>query len=182
MVKKIFLIIFLFLFFKPFFVSAKEAAESAKISYKTILQEDSRTLFYKKAAIKNILEKYHSPLVDSADTFIKVCLDYKFNCYLLPAIAGTESTFGRYLITSSFNPFGWGGGRIFFKNWKEAIEKVAFGLKENYINCGLTTIESIGKVYSKNPNWSKNVLFFIKKFQEEEENLRLYFEKNTVKL
>jgi hypothetical protein len=180
--KKIFLMIVLFLFLNPFFVFGKEAGESAKITYKTILQEEPKTVFYQKAAIKNILEKYHSPLIGEVDTFIKVCYQYQLDCYLLPSIAGIESTFGQYLIPSSFNPFGWGGGKIFFKNFKEAIEKVASALKNNYIDRGLTTVETIGKVYSESPSWSQKVLFFINQFKKEEENLRLYFEKNTVKL
>jgi len=181
MSKKIFLIIFLFLFLTPSFVLGKEAGESAKITYKTILQEVP-TLFYKKTAIRNILKKYQSPLAEFTDSFIQVCLNYQINCYLLPAIAGVESTFGRYILPYSFNPFGWGGGQIVFKNWEEAIEKVGFGIKKNYIDYGLTSIEAIANLYSQNPNWSKNVWFFINQFEKEEENLRLYFEKNKVKL
>jgi len=183
--KTIFNIIFLFLFLNPFFVFGKEAGESSKITYKTILQEEleeKKAIFYKKISIKNILEKYQSPLSDYVDNFIKVCYEKQINCYLLPSIAGVESTFGRYIIPLSFNPFGWGGGKIIFKNWEEAIEKVSEGLKKNYFDRGLTTIESIGKVYAESLLWSSKVLFFMNEFQKEEENIRLYFEKNNVKL
>ena len=174
--------IFLFIFLKPFFVFGKEAGESAKITYEIILQEETKKVFYQKATIKNILEKYRSPLTSEVDTFINVCYQYQIDCYLIPAIAGVESTFGHYFIPSSFNPFGWGGGKIFFKNFQEAIEKVAYGLKSNYIDRGLITIEAIGKVYAESPFWTQKVLFFIDQFKKEEENIRLYFGKNTVKL
>ena len=172
----------MFLFLNPFFVFGKEAGESGKMTYKTTLQEEKKIIFYKKIAIKNLLEKYQSPLSGYADVFIKVCYEKQINCYLLPSIAGVESTFGRYIIHSSFNPFGWGGGKIIFKNWEEAIEKVSEGLKNNYFDRGLTSIESIGKVYAESPSWSSKVIFFMNEFQKEEENIRLYFEKNEVEL
>jgi len=193
--KIIFALILIIISSRLFFVSAnnrdREAGHSASISYKKILYISSNNIelslidnpfFYKKYAIKKVLERYNSPLFDSVDDFIKVCLDYQINCYFLPAIAGLESTFGHYILPNSFNPFGWGGGYIIFKNWADGIEKVGQGLKNNYLNRGLKTIEEIGTIYSENPTWAVRVRFFITQFEKEEENLRLYFEKNEVKL
>ena len=194
--KKIIFILFLInIFFYPFFVFAedknKEAGRSAYISYKKILYKYSsdissfsidRYFFYKKYTIKKILEKYNSPLVNNVDDFIQSCFYYEIDCYFLPAIAGLESKFGHYVIPNSFNPFGWGGGYIFFTNWADAIDKVAYGIKNNYLNRGLENIEQIGRIYSESSNWAKKIEFFINEFEKEEENLRLYFEKNEVKL
>ena len=193
--KIIFALILIIISSRLFFVSAndrdREAGHSASISYKKILylspndvslSSVDRQFFYKKYAIKKVLEKYNSPLVNNVDDFIKACLDYQIDCYFLPAITGLESTFGHYILPNSFNPFGWGGGYIVFKSWGEGIDKVAYGLKNNYLNRGLKTIEEIGAIYSESPTWAKRVQFFINEFEKEEENLRLYFEKNEVKL
>jgi len=181
-----FIFTIILLIFSKLVVSAEEksieAGQSAIISYKIILEVDNKLLFYKKYAIKNVLSKYNSPLVNNVDSFIDACLTYQIDCYLLPAISGLESTFGHYIFPDSYNPFGWGGGHIIFKDWNEAIDKVAFGLKYSYFNKGLTTIESIGSLYSQSPNWAVRIKFFINQFEEEEKNLRLYFEKNEVKL
>lgn len=170
---------------------SREAGHSAKISYNKILSSYlnysllpsvENEMFYKKYAIKNVLERYNSPLINNIDDFIDVCLDYKIDCYLLPAIAGLESTFGYYILPNSYNPFGWGGGYIIFRSWADGINTVAKGLKNNYLNRGLKTVEEIGSVYSESPTWAIRVQFFINEFEKEEENLRLYFEKNEVKL
>jgi len=193
--KIILILVLITILFYPFFVFAddknKEAGRSAYISYKKILYTPSNDFllssingqfFYKKYTIKKVLEKYNSPLVDNVDDFIKVCFDHEIDCYFLPAIAGLESTFGNYILPNSFNPFGWGGGYIVFKSWSEGINKVAYGLKNNYLNRGLKNVEEIGSVYSESPNWAERVNFFINEFKKEEENLRLYFEKNELKL
>jgi len=186
MKKIIFLIAFFFLFIKNSIIFAneasKEAGQSAIISYKIKLQEKNKDFFYKKLSIKNIFDKYNSPLSSSVDSFINSCIKYDFNCYLLPAIAGLESTFGRFILPNSYNPFGWGGGYIIFKNWDEAIESVASGLYYNYYNYGLNTIELIAPVYSESLTWAQRVRYFINQFKKEEEKIRLYFEKNPVYL
>ena len=138
--------------------------------------------FYKKLAIKKILEKNNSPLIVSVDQFINTCNDYNFDCYLLPAIAGLESSFGRFVYPNSYNPFGWGGGYIMFNNWDEAIEIVGKNIKINYINKGLDSIDKIGMFYCENPTWSTRIKWFIKQFEEEEEKIRLSFSKNRIEL
>ena len=47
---------------------------------------------------------------------------------LLPAIAVKESTGGKFIPRGSFNPFGWGSGRIFFSDFRQAIRTVAKNL------------------------------------------------------
>lgn len=193
--KKIFFILTFLIFFNTKFVLAteenKKAGYSSIVSYKKILYESNFDLsqftfgnnrFFKKYTIKKVLERYKSPLKENIDDFIRVCINHEIDCYLLPSIAGLESTFGHYIFPDSFNPFGWGGGYIIFKDFKEAIEKVASSLKNNYLNRGLLTVEQIATVYSESPIWAKRVRFFIREFEKEENNLRLYFEKYEVKL
>ena len=193
--KIIFALILIIISSRLFFVSAndrdREAGHSASISYKKILylspndvslSSVDRQFFYKKYAIKKVLEKYNSPLVNNVDDFIKTCVNYQIDCYLLPSISGVESTFGRHINPNSYNPFGWDRGYAIFKNFADGIEKVGYHLKNNYINDGLSTIENIGSRYSESQAWASRVYFFINEFQNEEKKFRLYFEKNEVKL
>jgi hypothetical protein len=141
------------------------AANSA--SMPTIKTQDEYII--KLLVIKKILNKYNSPLVSISDTFIVNCVKYNLDCYLLPAIAGLESTFGHYIYNNSYNPFGWGGGYIIFKDWKEGIEIVARGLKQNYIDKGANDIYKIGKIYAPpSKTWAYKVDFFMKEFYNEE--------------
>lgn len=180
----IFFITGLLFFPKPLFAE-KIAENSAKISLKKEPQNQKNLIFYQKKelAIKNVLEKYNSPLKGEYKTFVDVCKKYNLDCYLLPSIAGLESTFGKFIFPSSYNPFGWGGGYIIFSSWKEAINTVGQKLRENYIDkWGLKTVEEIGPVYSESPTWSQRVNFFINEFKKEEKKYLLQTEDFPVKL
>ncbi len=179
------LIITGFLLLLPSFVFAYDVAgDSARLKYLSLAQktDNSQNLYPIKRAIKQVLEKYNSPLVEEVDNFVFACVTYQLNCYLLPSIAGLESTFGRFIYPNSYNPFGWGGGYIIFSSWKEAIEEVASGLRNNYINRGADNLWSIGRIYSESPTWASRVQFFINQFTLEEEKILLFLEKNSVKL
>lgn len=172
------LILLLYFFIGP---SSKKALA---FSFKTHQQSNSAIIikpstnnqnqyFYKQQAIKKILTDYHSPLSDSVDSFVKVCFKYNLDCYLLPAIAGVESSFGKFISPNSYNPFGWGGGYIIFKNWQEAIETVAKALKENYLDRGIVNLFQIGSIYAPpSKSWPNKVDFFMKKFYQEEEKIK----------
>ena len=77
----------------------------------------NNNILIKKVAIYRTLAKYNSPLVNEVDAFLNACMSYGINCYLLPSISGVESTFGRFLMPDSHNPFGWGGGYLYFPSW-----------------------------------------------------------------
>ncbi len=120
-------------------------------------------------AIYRTLARYNSPLVTEVDAFLNACMSYGINCYLLPAISGVESTFGRFLMPDSHNPFGWGGGYLYFPSWQVSFLTVAKGLRENYIDHGLTSVEMIGPVYAPpSSTWSGKVLLFMRVFASEE--------------
>lgn len=129
----------------------------------------------KEIAIRNYLEKNDSPMVEATRSFIKACRKYQLDCFLLPSIAGLESTFGRFILPGSYNPFGWARGNMIFKDWDEAIMTVADGLKNNYINKGAKSVEEIGSIYSESPTWAVRVNYFINKFNQELDNVELFF-------
>ncbi|MCX7881327.1 MAG: hypothetical protein N2482_02320 [Patescibacteria group bacterium] len=163
---------FIFLFSPLTVYSQNVAGDSATISSADFINLNSK-LVLKKIGLYRVLKQHDSPLVNSVDKFLIVCQKYQIDCYLLPSIAGVESTFGKYIYPQSFNPFGWGRGLIIFSSWDEAIETVAKNLKLKYINKGANTIEEIGLIYCENPDWSKKVRYFYNLFKKEEENLLL---------
>lgn len=160
------------------------AGNSAKINYTQLSNkeyENSQDLFIKKMAIKNYILKYNAPLAEETDAFIKACTQYDLDCYLLPAISGIESSFGKYLRPGTFNPFGWGRGDIPFASFSDAIMTVGKGLRENYINKGATSVEQIGRIYCEGDTWAGKVTYFMNQLEKEEKNL-LLLSTNTVSL
>jgi hypothetical protein len=187
---KIFLsvVFFTLLFgFSPQKASAQVAGSSATIGARIGTDSarifiDKKNLAIKKIAIKKVLERYNSPMVNEVDSFISACDTYELDCYLLPSIAGLESSFGRFLMPNSYNPFGWGGGHIYFKSWDDGIDTVAKGLRNNYMNKGATSLESIGRIYSESPTWAPRVRTFMSQMEKEEEKNQLFFSVDRVQL
>lgn len=134
-----------------------------------IIDNYNSNILIKKVAIYRTLEKYNSPLVSEVDAFLNACLSYDINCYLLPSISGVESTFGRFLLPGSYNPFGWGGGYLYFPSWQVSFLTVAKGLRENYIDKGLISVDMIGPVYAPpSSTWASKVIMFMQMFAQEE--------------
>ena len=130
---------------------------------------ENKTFDERFILLNSYLNSKNSPLAAVSGDFIEVADRYDLDWRLLPAIAGLESSFGKRLWPGSFNPFGWGGGYIVFKDWEDGFDKVAKGLKENYIRKGLTTPETIGKVYAPpNPKWGGLVASLMKQISKEE--------------
>ncbi len=121
---------------------------------------DARSLI-----IKNIFQLYKSPLADYAEFFVQTSDKYGLDFRLLPAIALKESGGGRVIPENSYNPFGWAIHEKYtkrFSSWEEAIETVAKGLREEYLDKGLTTPEQIMTKYTpaslaKGGAWAKDV-------------------------
>lgn len=118
--------------------------------------------------LESYLAAHHSPLTDYAAFFIseadRLSLDWK----LVAAIAGTESTFGKFIPRDSFNAWGWGiftgkSDGIHFTSWADGIRTVSEGLKFKYVNKGATSVEQMGKIYAASPAWASHVLYFMEK-------------------
>lgn len=135
-----------------------------------------------KSVIREVLERKKSPLAGEVDAFIDACTTYDIDCYLLPSIAGLESSYGKHLMPGSHNPFGWGGGHIYFESWSEAFHAVARGLKHNYIDRGAETIEEIGPIYAASPTWAVRVRSIRTQFEELEADKKLYYAKLAMSL
>lgn len=149
------------------------------ISDKDIQTEKEKQL---KIVIESVLNRYNSPMAGEGEAFVKACIKYQIDCYLLPSIAGLESTFGKFIWPNSYNAFGWDRGYMMFENWADGIDTVAKGLRNGYLNKGALTVEDIGPIYSESPTWAVRVNFFINQFQNEEAKISLLSNQFPVQL
>jgi len=136
---------------------------SPKNSYQSNAQlSDGRV-----ANLKQFFRKYNSPLYDYAELIVSVSDKYGFDYRLLPAIAMQESNLCRYIPENSHNCWGWGiyGDQVLrFSSYEEAIEKVAAGIKKEYIDKGLVTASMIMKKYTPSSpgTWARGVNTFLR--------------------
>lgn len=125
-------------------------------------------------ALRNVLEKYNSPLAPFAQSYVDVADKYGMEWELLPAIAGLESSFGKHQLPSSYNSYGWGGGRLYFDSVDDGIETVLFALKTKYAARGATTVESIAPIYSESATWAPRVRHFMNEIDREYARLGMH--------
>lgn len=85
------------------------------------LKQDS-VIKLKAEKIDEFFSRGNMPLEGYGYKFVEVAEKYDLPYNLLPAIATQESTGGKRCINN--NPFGWGSGKIKFKNFEESIEVV----------------------------------------------------------
>jgi hypothetical protein len=164
----IFAALILFLFSKEVRAEEKEAGTAGQLASLTIETNSNNTkeVDPRILRLKAYFAKYHSPFVEYADTFVHQAdrngLDWK----LVAAIAGVESTFGHFIPTNSYNAWGWAvfTGRSYgaaFKDWNDGIATVSQGLRQNYVEKGLTSPTAMGTIYAASPAWSGHVEHFM---------------------
>lgn len=137
-----------------------------------IVQIESRPVDKRATILKDYLAKYNSPLEDSSQDFIDAADQYGLDWKLVVSISGVESTFGKH-IPGGYNGWGWGvygNNAIYFKSWREAIFTISKGLRENYVDKGLSEPYSMSRLYAASPNWGKNVTFFMNDIEKYAQN------------
>ena len=146
---------------KPVAIEVKELDERAKI-------------------LSKYLASYNSPMQHNAQDFIDAADKYDLDWKMLPAIAGVESTFGKH-IPGGYNAYGWAiynrNSRFGFKSWRDGMFIVAKGLREGYLNKGLTNPYSINKIYATSPHWGRNVTFFMNDLEKYSQGYQLQDQK-----
>lgn len=125
-------------------------------------------------ALRTVLEKHSSPLAPFAESYINSADKYGVDWELLPAIAGLESSFGIHQMPGSYNSYGWGGGRLYFKSVDDGIDVVLTGLKNRYMARGATTVETIAPIYSESSTWAPRVRYFMNEIDREYARLGLH--------
>lgn len=127
------------------------------------------------------LALHNSPLQYHAQDFIDAADTYGVDWKLVPAIAGVESTFGKF-IPGGYNAWGWGvygNQALGFKSWKDGIHTVTKGLKKNYIDRGLTDPYAMNRVYAASPSWGWKVAFFLNEINKFSQKYGLVEQKTT---
>jgi len=131
------------------------------------------------AILRSFLASYHSPLVPYAELILETSERYGLDWRLLTAIAGNESLFGRVMPVNPltggncYNAWGWGihsRGTLCFSSWEEGIETVARGLKKDYLDQGLRTVEQIMLKYApvsvaNGSGWDNSINFFMERLE-----------------
>lgn len=125
-------------------------------------------LLDKRAQIlADYFRQYNSPLENHAQDFVDAADQHGVDWKLVPSISGVESTFGKNAY--GYNAWGWGiygNQALGFKTFKEGIFTVTEGLKQNYINRGLTDPYHMNRVYATSPSWGWRVSYFINDLEE----------------
>lgn len=152
-------------------------AEDKNVQMQTSVAE-AKELDPRALILKDYLAKYNSPLENQAQDFIDAADFNNIDWKLVPAIAGVESTFGKF-IPGGFNGWGWGvygNQALYFNSWRDGIFIVSKGLKENYINKGLKNPYEMNRAYATSPTWGRKVSYFLKdieKFSKKYEALKI---------
>ncbi|NIT03813.1 hypothetical protein GTO10_02675 [Candidatus Saccharibacteria bacterium] len=141
-----------------------------------ILGESTVSQEARPIILKNFLEVYRSPLAAHSNLILSVSGEFGLDWRLLAAIAGAESTFCRTIPDDSHNCWGWGihsRGTLYFSSYEEGIRTVARGLKEKFLDDGLTTVEDIMTRYApvsleNGGSWAYAVNFFMNQLEHAE--------------
>lgn len=161
-----------------FFSNHQVVAEKNVQSSTPDEQIEARQLDEQAQILAAYFAKYNSPLQYHAQDFIDAAKVYNLDWRMLPAISGVESTFGKF-IPGGYNSWGWGvygTQAIYFRSFKDGIYTVAKGLRENYLDKGLTNPYSINKVYAASPYWGGKVTYFmndLEKFSQKYQSNKL---------
>lgn len=120
--------------------------------------------------IQQYLENYKSPLAPHAQDILDTSEKYGLDFRLLVAIAQQESNLCKKIPENSYNCWGWGvhsRGTLRFSNYKEAMDAVAKGIREEYIDKGYTTPEEIMAKYTPlSPGtWAVGVRQFLEEME-----------------
>ena len=120
----------------------KEAVQEPRyykmyLSHPETLGESTVNLKTKDALpqlIYQYLEKYNSPMKDTAPNFVKIFREFSIDPIIPLAIAQCESNLGIKMPPNCHNPFGLGihsQGTLCFNSWEKGYRKMAKILKEN---------------------------------------------------
>ena len=124
------------------------------------------------ASLDDYLAGKGSPLTGSGAAFLEAGIKHEIDPRFVLAIAGAESYFG-ITTCASFNAWGWGcpNGPFVFDSWAHGFETVAVGLREGYVDDGLTSVGEIHLRYAPpdaandptdlNYGWADNVARFL---------------------
>jgi len=120
--------------------------------------------------IKQYLKAYNSPLTPYADFIVQTADKYEIDFRLTTAIAQQESNLCKMIPPGSYNCWGWGihsQGSLSFNSFAQGIEEVSKGLREEYLDKDLITVEEIMSKYTplSNGSWAFGVNKFLSEME-----------------
>lgn len=142
-----------------------DSNSSSDINFKNEIQ----TEIMSKSNLENLenaekidayFKKYKMPLHGYGMEFVLAAEKYELPYNFLAAIAVQESTGGKFCRNN--NPFGWGGGKIKFSDFSEAIDVVSDKLANHKYYQGKSLDKKL-LVYNKNPDYQKKILWIMTK-------------------
>lgn len=159
------LTILLILFVTVALINPASAGQVESVPNREFIQPnlEAKELDERAKILSNYFAKYDSPFENHGQDFIDAADTYGVDWKLVPAIAGVESTFGKN--SFGYNAWGWGiygDQNLNFTSWRTGIFTVTGGLKQNYINKGLTEPLAMNRAYAASPTWGTRVNYFIK--------------------
>lgn len=172
MAKRLAIFILILLILSTFYSSKFEVRGSGVVSNQISDEVSARQLDPEAQVLATYLAEFDSPLQYHAQDFVDAARTYNLDWKMLPAIAGVESTFGKF-IPGGYNAWGWGvygNQAIYFSSWKEAIFTIAAGLKKNYLDRGLTNPYSMNRSYAASPYWGGKVSYFMNDLEKYAKN------------
>lgn len=164
--KKLFVKLLILLLIPLTLIFGSEATGTGSATQNTRVSNEisAKKLDQEAQILASYLSKFNSPMQYHAQDFIDASRTYDLDWKMLPSIAGVESTFGKR-IPGGYNAYGWAiynsDSRFGFKSWRDGMFVVAKGLREGYLNKGLTNPYSMNKIYAASPTWGSKVTFFM---------------------
>ncbi len=107
-------------------VSTMTATEQATVTPEDAAKQAVRET--KASKIDAYYAKYDLPLAGYGMSMVIAAEKYGIDPYLIAGLAMRESTGCKFIIKSTYNCFGWGGGKIKFQSFDHAIDTVAMNL------------------------------------------------------
>ncbi|MEA4910800.1 hypothetical protein SDC9_33203 [bioreactor metagenome] len=112
----------------------------------------------KARKIDSYFKRYKMPLHGYGLEFVKAAEKYDLPYNFLAAIAVQESTGGKFCKNN--NPFGWGGGKIRFSDFSEAIDVVSDKLANHKYYQG-KNLDGKLLIYNSNPEYKQKILWIM---------------------
>lgn len=111
--------------------------------------------------IEAVFAQHGSPMTGLGELIVTTADKYNTDPYLIVAISGQESSFGKY--RCGYNVWGYASCAVRFNSWEHAIDKEASLLAGHLYNARNDTnwsVAQVGRVYAEDPHWHKGVSYF----------------------
>ena len=145
-------------------ISAKAVLADSNVvsSSATIKNVGEEKTDYRTETLKKFFNQYDSVLAPYAGDFVKYADENGLDWRLLPAISGVESTFGKQMISGTYNAYGWAGGLYRFASWEDSIAVISKSLKEDYLEKGAPSFSQVARRYCPpSTTWKYKVEYFM---------------------